>query len=270
MSEEGASTVVPASTDAFLGGRLMAVQPLSGHHRAGLDAVFLAAAVDPSFAGSLVDLGAGTGVAGMAVAARCGEARVTLAERDVAASECAWAALALPANRMFAGRVSLVAVDALDPAAREKAGLDPASADAVIMNPPFHEAAAGTAPPARSKAAAYVLEAGLEPWFRAAASLLKPRGSLAVVFRADRLDALLAACGRRFGGVAILPIAPRAGMPATRVVLCVRKGSRAPLRLLPPLVLHADADNTFLAAAQAVLRDGAALSSVHASFTGIS
>jgi tRNA1(Val) A37 N6-methylase TrmN6 len=67
-----------ATLDDFLGGRLSAIQPRAGHHRAGLDAVLLAAAVDDAFSGDLVDLGAGTGVAGMAVAARAPAARVTL------------------------------------------------------------------------------------------------------------------------------------------------------------------------------------------------
>jgi tRNA1(Val) A37 N6-methylase TrmN6 len=269
MIDPVAPGLVTASTDAFVGGRMTAIQPVAGHHRAGLEAVLLAAAVDANFAGTLIDLGAGTGVAGMAVAARCREARVMLAERDVTAAECASAALALPANRAFAGRVSVIAVDALDPAAREAAGLEPASVEAVMMNPPFHDAEAGTAPPAKARAAAYVLEAGLEPWFRAAASLLKPRGALAVIFRADRLDALLAACGRRFGAATILPIGPRAGMAATRVILAARKGSRAPLRLLPPFTLHAEAGGAFLPEAEALLRDGASLSAVHPAWTGI-
>jgi tRNA1(Val) A37 N6-methylase TrmN6 len=137
------------------------------------------------------------------------------------------------------------------------------------MNPPFRDAAAGTPPPSPPRAAAHVLESGLEPWFRAAASVLKPRGALAVIFDAARLDALLAACGQRFGGVTVLPVAPRADAAALRVIVAAVKGSRAPLRLLPPFPLHPSGSGAFLPAAQAVLRDGGALSAVHPSWAGI-
>jgi tRNA1(Val) A37 N6-methylase TrmN6 len=269
LSDLADPTVVPTTVDAFLGGRLTAVQPIAGHHRAGLDAVLLAAAINPAFAGDVVDIGAGVGVAGMAVAARCGAAHVVLAERDETASSSAAAGLARPENRAFAGRVRAVTVDILDAAAREAAGLAPASADAVIMNPPFRDASAGTAPPVPARAAAYVLEGGIDPWFRAAASLLRPRGALAVIFDAARLDELLAACSQRFGGATIVPLAPRPAAAAIRVLVTARKGSRGPLRLLPPFVLHAPDGNAFIPAAEAVLRDGAALSAVHSSWTGI-
>jgi tRNA1(Val) A37 N6-methylase TrmN6 len=257
-----------ATEDAFLGGRFTAVQPVAGYHRAGLDAVLLAAAVNTGFAGRVLDLGAGTGVAGMAVAVRCAEARVVLVERDPETAAYATVALTRPENHPFAARVEVITADIADRAECEAAGLPPGAADAVIMNPPFHDPAAGTHPSSAARAAAYVLEAGLDPWFAAAASLLKARGSLAVIFRADRLDALLAACAGRFGGIAILPVAPRKDDPATRVILSARKGSRTPLRLLPPLSLHGDR-NTFLPEADAILRDGASLSDVHPSWPGI-
>ena len=267
-----AASLLPASQDAFLGGRVTAVQPLAGHHRAGLDAVLLAAAVDTAFAGMVFDLGAGAGIAGLAVAARCPQARVTSAERDPEAAGCAAAALALPQNQAFASRVSVAETDIFDVRAREAAGLQPSSADAVIMNPPFHEPAAGTLPPAASRAAAYVLENGIDPWLRAAASLLRPRGQVNVIFRADRLEALLAAASGRFGGAAVLPIAPRANVPATRVILAAWKGGRGPLRLLPPLVLHGEKGNAYLleAGPTRFSRSGASLADVHPAWAGVS
>jgi tRNA1(Val) A37 N6-methylase TrmN6 len=261
--------VLATSVDAFLGGRFAAIQPVSGHHRAGLDAVLLASAVEDAFRGTLIDLGAGTGAAGFAVAARCGGARVVLVERDETASLCASAALALSENRTFAGRVEAVTADIFDRAARGTSGLGAGTADAVIMNPPFHDAAAGTPPPSPVRRAAYVRETGLAAWFGAAASLLKPRGFLAVIFRADGLDALLAALGGEFGAIAIVPVAPRANRAATRVIVSMRKGSRSPLRLLAPLTLHGATGSAYLPAADAILRNGAALSAVHASWTGI-
>jgi tRNA1(Val) A37 N6-methylase TrmN6 len=270
MSSEFVLPTLAWTTDAFLGGRVSAIQPLKGHHRAGLDAVLLAAAIEPRFAGQLLDLGAGVGVAGMAVAARAPLARVSLVERDREALHCARAALQLEQNRGFAARVNVVAADIADAKARAAAGLSDETADAVIMNPPFFAPGSGTAPMGGARAAAYVQEAGgIDPWIRAAAALLRPRGSLAVIYRPEGLTSLLAALDGRFGEISVLPIAPRPGAPAGRVLVAGRKGSRAPLALLAPFALHGESSNAFLPTAQAILRAGASLGEVHPSWAGI-
>src|SRR5579872_6076147 len=67
--------------DAFLGGKLRLRQPKSGH-RAGHDAVLLAAAT-PAYPGDqVVDLGAGVGAAGLAVAKRVPGIKLILVEID--------------------------------------------------------------------------------------------------------------------------------------------------------------------------------------------
>jgi tRNA1(Val) A37 N6-methylase TrmN6 len=249
VSPSGAHTV-----DAFLSGRVEAVQPSVGHHRSGLEAVLLAASLPAATRGVVVDLGAGAGVAGLCVAARCPDVSVTLVERDPVAAACAREALRRPANQSFAGRVGLAETDI---ASRE--GLRNASADHVIFNPPFRDAAAGTVTPASARAVAHVLaDSGLDPWFRAAAALLTSGGTATVIFRADGLELLLAAAEGRFGNLDLLPIAPRDGDPAHRLLMRGVKGSRAPLRLLPPLVLHGEG-NGFLPEVEAILRDGAPL-----------
>jgi tRNA1(Val) A37 N6-methylase TrmN6 len=240
--------------DAFLGGRVESVQPAAGHHRSGLEAVLLAASLPAAAHGIVIDLGAGAGVAGLCAAARCQDIAVTLVDRDPVAAACARAALERPANGAFAGRVTVVETDIA-----RRGGLANAAADHVIFNPPFREAAAGTVSPASARAGAHVLaESGLDPWFRAAAALLKSGGTATVIFRADGLDRLLAAASGRFGALDLLPIAPREGEPAHRLLMRGIKGSRAPLRLLPPLALHG-AGNAFRPEVDAILRDGAAL-----------
>lgn len=253
------------TVDAFLGGRVEAVQPKAGHHRSGLEAVLLAAAVEPGFSGTLVDLGAGVGVAGLCIAARCPSARVLLVERDGEAIACARAALARPANRAFADRVTIAATDIGAPeAARIAAGLGRAFADIVVTNPPFYERHRGTVSPQEARADAHVLAAdGLEPWLRAAAAALKPGGHVVVIFRADRLDALLAALAGRFGGALVLPVHPRAHEPAHRVLIAAVKGSRARASLLPGLAVHPARGNTYLPPVENVLRHGAGLAEVH-------
>jgi tRNA1(Val) A37 N6-methylase TrmN6 len=244
------------------------VQPATGHHRAGLEAVLIAAAVPADFSGVAVDLGAGVGVAGMCIAARCPMARVVLAERDPEAIAGARASLVLPGNRPFADRVSIAEVDiGAREAVRARAGLVRSSADIVVMNPPFHEAASVRVPKGKARADAHVLgSGGLEPWLRAAASVLKPHGRLVAIFRADGLARLLAALGDRFGDVAILPVQPRAAADAHRVLVAAVKGSRGPLRLLPPLILHPETGSSYLSEVSRILRDGAGLADVNAAW----
>jgi tRNA1(Val) A37 N6-methylase TrmN6 len=253
------------TVDRFLGGRVEALQPAGGHHRAGLEAVLLAASLDTRISGTVVDLGAGVGVAGFCAAARCRHARVVLVERDPEAAACARAALDRPANAGFAARVRLVSADIEAPESeRVGAGMGRDLADHVILNPPFYAAERNSASPGRSRAAAHQLGAGgLDAWLRAAASILKIRGDLTVIFRADGLEELLSALGRRFGALDILPIQPRAGEPAHRLLIRAVKGSRAPLRILPPLVLHDDTGNGFLPPVEAMLREGRGLAVAH-------
>ena len=73
------------SEDAFLGGRVRLRQPVSGN-RAGLDALLLAAAVPARADERLTDFGAGSGIAGLAVAARCGPLDLLAVDSDPASA----------------------------------------------------------------------------------------------------------------------------------------------------------------------------------------
>lgn len=252
----------PATTcDRFLGGRFSALQPARGHHRAGADALLLAAAVDAATAGRVVDLGAGVGVAGLAVAARCPAADVVLAEIDPALAALARDTVALPENAGLAARVAVVEVDVTAPArVRAAAGLARGTASTVILNPPYHVAGRVRASPEAGRAGAHVLaEAGLDPWLRTAADLLAPGGRVAAIFPAAGLGALLDALAGRFGAVSVLPVHPRAGEPAIRVVVRAVKGRRGGLALLDRLVLHEPGAQAPTAAARAIFEAGAAL-----------
>jgi len=122
------------------------------------------------------------------------------------------------------------------------------------MNPPFHPRDRMRPSPAGAREGAHALAPDDLPlWLRTAARLLDPRGTVTVIFRADELPRLLDAIGTRFGSLAVLPVHPRADGAATRVIVRGRPQGRAPLRLLPPLVLHGP-DGGWTARADAVLR----------------
>lgn len=244
--------------DGFHRGAFQLVQPRRGH-RAGMDAMILASAVPAGFSGTLVDLGAGAGGAGLAVAARCPQAVVTLVEKDAEMAACARRGLDLPVNAHLAGRVSVLEADAsLAGSARGAAGLGERSCDFAIMNPPFNAPQDRASADAR-KRLAHVMEDGLlEAWLRSAASMLKPRGEVAVIARPVSLPALLDALAGRFGDIRTVPVHPRAELAAIRIVVRGRRGARGGLSIHPPLVLHGE-DGAFLPRADALINGRASL-----------
>ena len=259
-----AATSFDVTKDAFLGGRVEAFQPATGHHRSGLEAVLLGASLPADFAGDTVDLGAGAGVAGFCAAARCSGVEVVLVERDASMVDCARRSLELTVNRDVAKRIRIAEVDiAGNEASRISAGLARETADALLTNPPFHAAADVRPSLAPARAAAHVLETTLDDWFRAAAWSLRPGGALVAITAAASITELLDALAGRFGAAALLPLHPRPGRPAERLLIHATKGSRAGPRILPGLVLHGSSGNDFTPPLKAILRDGAGLGEVH-------
>lgn len=218
--------------DRLLDGRLILRQPRKGH-RAGSDAVLLAASLPELGEGPLLDIGAGVGTIGLAAALAQTLLRVVLLERD---PELAGLAQANAALNGLAERVTVVTGDVAGPAAA--LGLTPNSFACVAMNPPFYPPRANRASPVANRRAAHVEEAGLEAWLRAARRLLKPRGRLLVVHRAEALPELLAELATGFGAVAIRPVHAWADQPAIRILVSATLGSKKPAALLPALVLH--------------------------------
>ncbi|MCE1234981.1 MAG: methyltransferase [Hyphomicrobiales bacterium] len=245
--------------DRFLDGRLWLEQPARGRHRAGLDAVLLAALVPATAAGRLVDLGAGVGAAGLAVAVRAPGLRVVLAERDPEAARLARANAGRPENDV-ADRVEVIEIDLLRRGAARDAALPPESFDAVVVNPPYFAPSDVRASPHRARAAAHVFEAGaLDDWLRVAASLLAPKGRLHLIFRGDGLAEIVAALAGRFGDARIRPVHPRERDAAHRLLVTATKGSRARASILPGLVLHRADSDLYLPEAAAILRGRADL-----------
>lgn len=245
--------------DAFHRGRFFLVQPGGRGHRAGMDAMMLAAAVPSTFAGRLADFGAGAGAAGLAVATRCEGASVVLIERAPEMAAFARRGLALPQNAGVAARASVLEADVgLTGKARVAAGLDDASFDFVVMNPPFN-AHHDRATPDELRRQAHVMDGDpFAAWIRSAAAVVRPRGGLSVIARPSSLRAVLDAMDGRFGKAEIIAIHPRAGETAIRIVVRAVRASRADLTICPPLVLHDDGDH-FSARADAINNGRASL-----------
>ncbi len=209
-----------------------------------MDAMLLASLVDAQKPFRLADLGAGAGAAGLAVAARLDEAEVTLVERSPDMVAYARKSLDLPENAALRRRVRVVEADVtLTGRARVAAGLSDDSFDHVIMNPPFNDAGDRKTPDIL-KAEAHAMTEGLfESWIRTAGAIMVPGGQLSLIARPQSVAEIITACGRRFGGLEITPVYPRAGENAVRILVTAIKGSRARLNFRPPLLMHDDPES---------------------------
>ncbi len=241
------------TVDRWLGGRLSLVQP-EGGHRVGTDAALLAAAAGTP-EGGIVDVGAGVGAVGLALIARSERAFADLIEID---PDLARLAGINAARNGLQARARVLRLDVLRPSERREAGLGDETASCVVTNPPFFESGTVRVSPNQSRAQAHVLPpaeggATLEAWIRASLALLKPGGRFVMIHRPDALAAILAAVERRLGAVALLPVHPSASAGAHRLMISGVKGSRAPLRIAPALILH-QADGRLTAEADAIHR----------------
>lgn len=237
--------------DGLLGGRVRLRQPASGY-RAAIDPVFLAAAVAADPQDHVLDMGCGVGAATLCLAMRLPGCRITGFElqRDIVRMASDNIAL-----NGLSGRLSVMHGDLLNPPPR----LAPGAFDHVMANPPFLEAAAATAPADRGAATARLEGAAdLASWVRVALAMVRAKGSLTFIHRADRLETLLGLLAGRAGEIVVFPLWPGGGKPAKRVIVRARKQVATPTRLMPGLVLH-QPDGSFTPEADLVLRQAAAL-----------
>ncbi len=241
------------SRDAFLCGRLHLWQPRKGY-RAATDPVLLAAACPALPGQSVLDMGCGAGAAALCLAARV--PGVILTGLEV---QSAYAALA---RRNAADNGIALQVETGDLAQMPKALRR--DFDHVIANPPYYPAG-GTPSPVAARARALQVDTPLADWVQAAARRLAPGGWLTLICGADGLPEVLAAMGAKLGSASVLPLQPREGRAALRILLRARKGGKGAFRLLAPLVLHQGAAHdgdreSYTPRANAVLRGGEGLS----------
>ncbi|MDP6353160.1 MAG: methyltransferase [Alphaproteobacteria bacterium] len=221
-------------------------QPRRGY-RAAIDPVLLAAAVAAGAGEHVLDLGMGVGAAALCLASRIAGVRITGLE--VQPELAAIAARNMVSNAV-SERVSVVVGDVIAPPAALATGFDH-----VMANPPYLPRERST-DSARDDAAVVEVSGKLGDWVALALARVRPKGTITFIHRADRLAELLGVLHPRAGDMVVVPLWPRAGASAKRVLVRARAGLRGPLRLAPGLSLH-QSDGDYTDAAQDILRDGA-------------
>lgn len=238
--------------NTVLDGRVRLLQPERGY-RAGLDAALLAAACDAAPGARVLEAGCGVGAALLAAATRRTDVQFTGLERDPLAAGLARRNIALNA---LTDRVEVLEGDV----AHKFKALERAPYDAAMSNPPFFDDARMLRAPAAERRGAWMADDGLAAWIGFLTKAVREGGTITVIHRADRLDDILALLAPKAGSVQIRPVHPFADAQAKRVLVRATKTGKAPLLLLPPLVLHArDAAAKHTPEAEAILRGEAAL-----------
>ncbi len=232
------------SEDAILGGRVKLLQPRDGF-RAALDPVLLAAFIPARRGEAVLELGCGSGAAFLCLNARVPGLIITAVDREPELVDLA----------LRNAGLNLLPAEIHQADARDLRLLAPVHH--VFANPPYWSG--GTPSPVPERRLAAHEDAPLAEWVRAMARPLRPKGTLSLVLPAARF-AEAAAALREFGcgAIRLLPLWPRAGVPAKRILIQGKRGALGPDEVLPGLVLH-EADGRYTPAAEAVLRDAAAL-----------
>lgn len=237
--------------DRVLNGRVR-LRQIAGGYRAGMDAALLAAACDAGPGERVIEAGCGVGGALLAAAARRPDSRFHGVERDPRAAELARGNAAL--NGMT-DRVEIVAGDI-------QAGfrvLDLPVFDAAMSNPPFFDDAGALRAPAPAKTGAWMADGGLAAWTGFLLKAVREGGTITLIHRADRLADILTLLAPKAGSFRVRPVQPFADAPAKRVLVRAIKTGKAPLVLLPALVLHDRDGGQHSTAAEAILRGEADL-----------
>jgi tRNA1Val (adenine37-N6)-methyltransferase len=216
--------------DTLLRGRIQLFQPARGF-RSSLDPVLLAWFIKPPY-GQFLDIGCGTGALSFLLLARDPTGRGVGVE--VQPPLAGLLARGVDANN-FGGRFEVITADV------RQASIPAGSFDLVVSNPPFQPVGSGELPPDEQKRVAHhEVKLRLDECLARASELARPDARVAVVLPASRMAELQAGLrANKLAPVRMRLVHPRAGAPATRVLVEARRTDGRPtLSLELPLHVH--------------------------------
>jgi len=227
--------------DDFLGGKIKVKQPVKGF-RAGSDAVLLAAVAN-SCDKKVLDVGCGVGTASLCFAFNNPKAEITAI--DVQSELLDLANENITLNSM--SNISTKKVNIL------KDKPDYQIYNSVITNPPFFKDNHGIKSPNDIKQTANTGEVNLEKWVKFCFLSLKDKGDFTIIFRVDRLSELVHIMHPMFGDIKVIPLYPKAGANALRVIVKGKKNTKGITILDKGMVLHKEDGSANM---EEILREG--------------
>lgn len=240
-------TDTPTTIDALFEGQLTLEQARKGY-RFNVDSVLLSAFAHSVVGDDVLDVGAGVGVVGLALARIHAERRVTLVERQESLVALA------QSNRERNGldaRVEIIHADIRELPHRRH------HYDGAVMNPPYFRPGAGRESPIHERALARHQAFGdLHELIAATSKRVHAWAPVCVVYPARGLGEVLAAfdaCQRR--AVVVQAIQPHADAHPNLVLVAARQSRVHELDLLTPLVLYNEARH-YTDEATTILRRG--------------
>lgn len=246
----------------LLGGRVLYSQPATGF-RSGIEPVLLAASVPARPGERVLEAGTGAGAGLLCLGVRVPGVHGAGVEIDPAMAGLA--AANVRSNRLTGIEIITDRIEDAafafpnDHAPSDHAQFDHARFDHAMANPPYHPQGGSASPVAERETAKRGSAPLMQAWIECLSRPLRHRGSLTLIVP----PGMVAACLTAMGGsgcpcTVLFPLWPKAGRPARLILLRGVKSARSPMQVMPGLVLH-QPDGSFTAAAQAILRDAAAL-----------
>lgn len=237
---------VSTTDDAVYRGKVLLCQPAEGY-RFGSDSMLLASAVPATYGQSVLELGCGVGAVMLAASYRLPEVYFTGIER-----EPVYAALA-EKNIVTNDMQDRVKVQVGDLCERDLLVDMKEQFDHIIANPPYFSNDSHTSSANDLRRVARQADPGaIAQWVQAANRYLKPEGTVTFIYPEKQAQELIDALSQFTGNIMVLPLLPKEGVPAKRLLIQATKGVRGETRYLQGLVLH-EADGAHTDYAEALI-----------------
>lgn len=239
--------MVALSQDAFFNGRLRVTQSLNGY-RFSIDAILLAAALEPQQGESILDLGTGCGIIPLILSTRYPGIHITGVEIQ---EELARLAQQNIIDNGYETSITIRNVDLKVLPDKET----PGAFDWVVSNPPYRRPGTGRINPNRQKALArFEINVDLVQLVDAAARLLRRGGRFVTIFTADRMvDLIVQMRTATIEPQSIRAVQSQHGEAAKLVLVKGVKGGRNGLRIETPLVVY-ERDGNYTEAVEAMMK----------------
>ncbi len=242
--------MVPYTNDYLLDKKVKIFQPVDGY-RASTDAVFLSSILDQNCVkkdDKILDVGSGTGAISLCLASRLKDKNVEILGIDIQKELVELSNFSAKEN----GFDYFLKYQNID--IREKGKINGGNFDFVITNPPYSDHDMPS--PNQSKKLAHNHQNfDLTSWIAFCLRMLKPKGSILLINRAEALNEIMVSLQNKAGNMQIIPIYSKNNQVAKRVVVVAQKGAKGITKILPPFYIHNE-DSSYTPKAELILRGG--------------